>query len=134
MKLSVKLFARTSRTRDEAFDKLLDNHVLPLASRRCPKDVSDILQSEAVAKLFDYYGGALRHIFTYYATEDRGTHASQAGYGSVHAQGSGLGMSHSSASPVPATRAINTMKEAMSYPGAWLAPKHAAQRTPARAP
>jgi hypothetical protein len=119
MKLSVKLYARTSRSRDEAFEELLSNHVLPLASRRCPEDVSAFLQNESVAKLFDYYGDALRQIFTYYASEDRGTHVSQAGYGSVHAQGSGMGMSHSSAEPVRATRAINTMKEAMSYPGAW---------------
>jgi hypothetical protein len=132
MKLSVKLFARTSRSRDEAFEELLSNHVLPLASRRCPEDVSAFLHNEAVAKLFDYYGDALRQIFTYYATEDRGTHVSQAGFGSVHAQGSGMGMSHSGAEPVRATRAINTMKEAMSYPGTCLLCTPRRARRPAR--
>ena len=131
MKLSVKLYARTSRSRDDAFEQLLSDNILPLASRRCPEDVSGFMHNESVAKLFDYYGDALRQIFTYYASSDQRTHAAQPGYGSVLAQGSGMGMSHSGASPVKATRAINTMKEAMGYPGE--PPQQQQQQPPAPA-
>ena len=117
MKLSVKRYPGAP-SRDAAFETLLSDNILTLASRRCPEDVQGFMQNGAVSALFDYYGDALRQIFTYYASSDYRTHAAQPGAAGAHAQGAGMGMSHSGAAPTRATRAINTMKEAMSYPGA----------------
>ena len=116
MKLSCRLYAGAASTHEEAFEKLLDNHVRPYASYRAPEDVTEFLRRAEVAELFFYFEDALRQIFTYYATEDRATHASQVGERAPpQSPGRGLGLSHAGGARVPATRAVNTMKEAITY-------------------
>ena len=116
MKLSAKVFPR-SRSKDEAFQRLLMDNILPLAARRCPDSVELFLENEDVAKLFDFYAGALEQIFSFYATNDKRAHAANTASASAGAMGSGAGMglSHTGRSPIRATRAINSMKEAMGY-------------------
>jgi hypothetical protein len=110
MKLSARVYSR-SRSVDEAFQRLLMDNILPLASRRCPDSVDMFLENEDVKKLFDYYSEALEQIFAFYATSDRRTHASMASGG-----GAG-GMGTSQASSLRGTKGVNTMKEALGYSG-----------------
>ena len=119
MKLAIRVYPR-SRTVDEAFQRLLMDNVLPLASRRCPDNVAAILQHEDVQRLFEYYGEALEQIFQFYASCDkRTTKAMQAAAmasGAVSAAYPGAGsFTVSGRSPGRATRASNTMKDALGY-------------------
>lgn len=118
MKLSAKVFPR-SRSKDEAFQRLLQDNILPLAARRCPDSVELFLENDDVQKLFEFYSGALEQIFSFYATNDKRAHSANTAGASAGAMGSGAGMglSHSGRSPIRATRAINSMKEAMGYAG-----------------
>lgn len=93
----------------------MDN-VLPLASRRCPDNISMFLESEDVQRLFSYYSDALEGIFTFYATSDKRSQAALIA-GAVKA-GHVVGpfaASHAltvgGRSPARATRTVNTMKE-----------------------
>ena len=70
MKLSIRVYPR-SRTVDEAFQRLLMDNLLPLASRRCPDDVSMFMENDDVARLFEYYSDALEQMFQFYATSDK---------------------------------------------------------------
>ena len=127
MKLSAKVYPR-SRSKDEAFQRLLQDNVLPLAARRCPDSVALLLENEDVAKLFDFYAPALEQIFSFYATNDKRAHHGAGASGGLGA-GAGMGMSHAGRSPIRATRAINSMKEAMGYQG-----ERGEGRRPAAAP
>lgn len=56
---------------DDAFQQLLMDHVLPLASRRVPVDVDQFMADPGVREVFSFFDKALGQIFEYYAT-DRG--------------------------------------------------------------
>ena len=109
-----------SRSNEEAFERLLTEHVAPLASRREPADVGECMKNEGVQQLFRTFDKALQAIFCHFATGDKRTHASQIGVGEG-ALGDGFGVGHSAAR-VPATRAINTMKEGLSQEGEFFSP------------
>lgn len=110
MKLSVKIYPR-SRSRDEAFQRLLMDNVLPLAARRCPESVEFYLENAEVRSIFHTYKDALEQIFAFYASNDKRQEGSRGASGPA-----GFGASHSGRSPVRATKAVNTMKEALAYP------------------
>jgi hypothetical protein len=73
MKLGVKVYPR-SRTTDDAFQRLLMDNILPLASRRCPDNVDMFMENADVCRLYDYYYDALQQIFNFYASHDKTTH------------------------------------------------------------
>ena len=93
MKLSVKVY-RDALTVDDAFQRLLMENVLPLASRRCPDAVDVFLEDEEVAPLFAYYADAMLAIFQFYASN-----------GEVKAK----------ARAAPRAKGSNTMKDALGY-------------------
>jgi hypothetical protein len=122
MKLSIRVYPR-SKSIDESFQRLLTENILPLASRRCPHQVDAYINDPAVAALFDYYCDALESIFQFYATADARSsralvnHAVAAG-----TAGTGYGpfgatttLTTAGRSPGRATRASNSMKEALGY-------------------
>jgi hypothetical protein len=111
MKLAVKVYPRSKRV-DDAFQRLLMDNILPLASRRRPDAVDMFLENEDVNRLLDYYRDALEQIFAFYATSDKRTHAAMAAYAGTRG-GSSLG--YSGKSPMRATKAVNTMKGALGY-------------------
>lgn len=47
---------------DDAFQRLLMEHVLPLPSRRCPDAVEVYLDNPDVLTLFKYFGSALTQV------------------------------------------------------------------------
>lgn len=53
---------------DDAFQRLLIDHILPLASRRCPDSVDVFLEDPDVVAVYEYYRDALQQIFQFYAT------------------------------------------------------------------
>jgi len=65
-RLSVKLYPE-ALSRVAAFERLLSENVLPLASRRCPDDVESFVRSGEVRQLLDFYSDALRSFFTHFA-------------------------------------------------------------------
>jgi len=127
MKLSVKIYRNDVRTKDEAFEKLLGEKILPLASRRCPEAAVGFMSNSQVMHLFDYYDDALRQIFGYYASSDRRTHLEARDEERKIFQPLGMGgsMEGGAADRVAGSRnpnsanyrPMNSMKEAMAYPG-----------------
>lgn len=121
MKISIKVYPR-SRTVDEAFQRLLMDNVLPLASRRVPDNIDMFLEAEDVQRLFAYYSDALEGIFTFYATSDKRSAAAlvasavKAGHLASGPYAGAHTLTVSGRSPARATRGANTMKEAMGYP------------------
>ena len=106
LKLAVKVYPR-SRSSDEAFQRLLVDNIVPLASRRCPENIDFYMHNAEVVHLFETFKDALEGIFTYYATNDKRAHAgSGAAGGGMRASmaAPGKGPSHSGASPVRATK------------------------------
>jgi hypothetical protein len=102
MKLSVKVYPR-AHSRDEAFQLLLTDNILPLAARRCPESIDFYLENSDVQHLFHTYKDALEQIFTFYATNDKRAHG--AGAPARAASGpAGFGASHLGRSPVRATK------------------------------
>jgi hypothetical protein len=53
---------------EAAFQQLLMDNVLPLASRRKPLDVRPFLENSQVVALYQYYEDALFELFRYFAT------------------------------------------------------------------
>lgn len=47
---------------------MLIEHILPLASRRCPDNVDVFLEDPDVVAIYDYYKDALQQLFQFYAT------------------------------------------------------------------
>lgn len=118
MKLAIKVYPR-SKSVDDAFQRLLMDNVLPLASRRAPDDISMFLENDDVRRLAEYYGDALEQIFSFYATADKRTHAQIASLSASAALAAGgAGMSLGGRPPAGgrATKSSNSMKEALSYP------------------
>lgn len=103
LKLAVKVYPR-SRSSDEAFQRLLVDNIIPLASRRCPENISFYLSNAEVVALYDTFKDALEQIFAYYATNDKRAHAPGGARASAATAPPGKGLSHSSASPVRATK------------------------------
>jgi len=69
MKLSSKLYPESAEINIEtAFQQLLMENVLPLASRRNPKSVDAVLGDGEVKGLKRYFKEALRYIFEFYAS------------------------------------------------------------------
>jgi len=64
---------------DDAFQRLLIDHILPLASRRCPDDVDVFLEDPDVLAIADYYKDALTQIFQFYATNSTIKHRKMEG-------------------------------------------------------
>ena len=114
MKLSVKVFRREARSKDEAFEMMLGTKILPLASRRFPEDVTGFMTNLQVMQLFDYYEDALKPIFGHYASCDKQTHSS-----TREEERSGGSRVAGSRDPAAASQRMNSMKEAMTYAGAW---------------
>lgn len=56
------------RSSEAAFQQLLMDNILPLASRRKPYDISQILSSPPIQAIFTYYEEALLELFRYFAT------------------------------------------------------------------
>lgn len=101
MKISAKVYP-DSVTIDDAFQKLLMENILPLASRRCPDAVDVFLEDEEVNALFGYYADAMQQIFQYYAS-----------MGSIKAKAR-----KGAASPVGLPRSRrpgNSMKDSLGY-------------------
>lgn len=99
----VQVYPR-SRSIDDAFQRLLMDNILPLASRRCPPAVDMFLAAEDVQKLFDYYGDALEQMFAFYATSDKRTSAAMASASAAAGNSSALGRSFTGKSPVRVTK------------------------------
>lgn len=96
MKLSTKVYPEC-RTIDDAFQRVLMENILPLASRRCPDSVDLYLEDTEVSKLFLYYEDAIKQIFQFYASQ---AEIRTKGEGSPRKGGLG---------------STNTMKEALGY-------------------
>jgi hypothetical protein len=101
---------------DEAFQRMLMDNVLPLASRRCPDNIDAFLESSDVQRLFGYYSDALEGVFTFYATSDkRSAHALLTQAVKLgHVAGpfaASQALTVAGRSPARATRSANTMKE-----------------------
>lgn len=115
MKMSVKVYPR-SKTVDAAFQRLLMDNVLPLASRRAPDTIDMFLENEDVRRLFEYYADALEQIFSFYASSDKRTHAAIAAGNAAAAQGgTGAGLSYTGRAGTRNTKSVNSMKEALGY-------------------
>lgn len=67
MKLSTKVYPKAPSV-DDAFQQLLMEHVLPLASRRVPDNIEVFLNNEEVQAMYEYYADALEQIFQFYAS------------------------------------------------------------------
>ena len=67
MRLSSKVYPKAD-TVDDAFQQLLMENVLPLASRRSPDPVSMHMENEEVQDLFAYFSDALYMLYQFYAT------------------------------------------------------------------
>ena len=67
MRISTRVYP-TAPSVDEAFQQLLMENVLPLASRRSPDPVAIHLEKEGVREILDYFGDAIHSIFQFYAT------------------------------------------------------------------
>ena len=67
MRLSTRLYSEAD-TVDDAFQQLLMENVLPLASRRSPDPVAMHMENEEVQHLFSYFGDALFLLYQFYAT------------------------------------------------------------------
>ena len=115
MKLSIRVYPR-SRTVDEAFQRLLMDNLLPLASRRCPDNVSMFLENDDVCRLFDYYSDALEQMFQFYATSDKRSKAAlvaqavERGHVAAGPFAATSSLTVAGKSPSRATRGANTMK------------------------
>eukprot|EP00944_MAST-04C_sp_MAST-4C-sp1_P011883 g11883.t1 len=95
MRLSSKVYPNAD-TVDDAFQQLLMENVLPLASRRSPDPVSIHMENEEVQDLFAYFSDALFLLYQFYATaadakRRKDTHSSKA------------------------RRHVNSMKECLGY-------------------
>jgi hypothetical protein len=115
VKLSVKVF-RTSgvETKDEAFEKLLGEKILPFASRRTPDHVSSFMANAEIMGLFAEYDDAFTLIFGHYASGNETTSQS---VNDMEDKGVRVAGSRDPASA--SYKPMNSMKEAMTYAGAW---------------
>jgi len=116
MKLAVRVYPR-ARTVDDAFQRLLMDNILPLASRRRPDAVDMFIMNDDVNRLFDYYREALEQIFAFYATSDKRTTAAMiaANNASSSRISNSSMLGYSGRSPGRATKAVNSMKGALGY-------------------
>jgi len=95
MRLAEKLY-HNADTIDDAFQQLLMENVLPLASRRSPDPVATHLEDPEVIGLFEYFDDALYSLYSFYASAadaKRRTNTKSA----------------------KARRRVNTMKECLGY-------------------
>ena len=74
---------------DDAFQQLLMEHVLPLASRRCPDNVEVFLNNEEVQAMYEYYSDALEAIFQFYASSSAIKRGGDGGRGQGGRRGGG---------------------------------------------
>ena len=88
---------------DDAFQRLLIDHILPLASRRCPDSVDVFLEDPDVVAVYEYYRDALQQIFQFYATSTTIKNRKLEGANSK------------AVAPLKAKR-LNTMKASLGYP------------------
>ena len=95
MRLSTRVYP-ASPSVDDAFQQLLMENVLPLASRRSPDPVAIHLEKEDVRDILDYFGDAIHSIFQFYATA------------ADHKR-------RTDTSDKKKTMKVNTMKEALGY-------------------
>lgn len=95
MRLSEKLY-KHAETVDDAFQQLLMENVLPLASRRSPDPVATHMEDPEVVALFHYFDDALYSLYSFYAT------AADA-------------KRRTNTSTRKARRRVNTMKECLGY-------------------
>jgi hypothetical protein len=83
MKLSTKLYPTSTSANgsviESAFQQLLMENVLPLASRRSPKSIDSVLCSGEIMGLFTHFGPSLTKIFEFYAGEGVNTQRAKAG-------------------------------------------------------
>lgn len=116
MKLAVRVYPR-ARTVDDAFQRLLMDNILPLASRRRPDAVDMFIMNDDVNRLFDYYREALEQIFAFYATNDKRTTAAMmaANNASSSRTSNSSMLGYSGRSPGRATKSVNSMKGALGY-------------------
>ena len=63
--------SQRARTREEAFERLLMECVLPLASRRTPPDLGLVLEDAATLELRDDFEDELFELFAFYAARSR---------------------------------------------------------------
>jgi hypothetical protein len=67
MRLAEKLYFKAD-TIDDAFQQLLMENVLPLASRRSPDPVAKHLEDPEVIGLFEYFDDSLYFLYSFYAS------------------------------------------------------------------
>lgn len=103
MKVSTKVYPDAPSV-DDAFQQLLMEHVLPLASRRCPDNVEVFLNNEELQAMYEYYSDALEAIFQFYASTSAIKRGGDGGRDRTAARKPGRGR-----------RRLNTMKEALGY-------------------
>lgn len=70
LKLSKRLYPNSAEKRslESAFQQLLMENVLPLASRRSPRNIDAVLEEGQVRDVLKYFRPSLRHIFEFYAS------------------------------------------------------------------
>eukprot|EP00753_Platysulcus_tardus_P010386 PLAT2620.1.p1 GENE.PLAT2620.1~~PLAT2620.1.p1 ORF type:complete len:440 (+),score=160.43 PLAT2620.1:24-1322(+) len=114
MKLSKVLYPMAP-TIDDAFQMVLMEHVLPLASRRTPKIVAGYMEEEEVASLLSYYSDALLQIFGFYSSSGGGSGGSRGSGSGSRGSGGADGGAGSRTGGSKSSRRQNSMKSGMSY-------------------
>jgi len=83
MKLSTRLYPTSSSENgsplESAFQQLLMENVLPLASRRSPKSIDRVLCESEMIGLFNHFSESVTKIFEFYATEGVNNNRAKAG-------------------------------------------------------
>ncbi|GMH50329.1 hypothetical protein TL16_g08085 [Triparma laevis f. inornata] len=87
LKLSSKLYPTSAeQSAEAAFQQLLMENVLPLASRRSPKSIDAVLHEKSVVDLFKYFKQSLTKIFEYYASSGMASAKEKASYRGFQAE------------------------------------------------
>jgi hypothetical protein len=66
-RIAVKCYPNDERSEDESMQQLLMDNILPLASRRIPVDITQVLAQPAVEALYSYYKDSLTEVFRFLA-------------------------------------------------------------------
>ncbi|GMH79654.1 hypothetical protein TrVE_jg13677 [Triparma verrucosa] len=88
LKLSAKLYPSSAeQSAEAAFQQLLMENVLPLASRRSPKSIDVVLENDtSVKELHKYFKASLTKIFEYYASSGMASAKEKASHRGFHAE------------------------------------------------
>ena len=88
LKLSAKLYPSSAeQSAEAAFQQLLMENVLPLASRRSPKSIDVVLENDtSVKELYKYFKASLTKIFEYYASSGMASAKEKASHRGFHAE------------------------------------------------